>query len=212
MRTGNVLSNDTNGGQGTLSVQSSGPLSPSVGTLVIESDGDYTFTPAANYFGTATTSYVATNGDKTKAGAITINVVEHRGRADRQRRRRHGQRGPGDGCHEPAARQRHRPRRRHADGHVRVQRGRRRRRPERDDGHLHAAADVCGDDLATFDYAISDGNGGTDSASATVDITCVNDDPVAVDDNASGTEDSDVMIPASDLAENDTDEDSDTAT
>ena len=68
---------------------------------------------------------------------------------------------------------------------------------------------MCGDNLATFDYAISDGNGGTDSASATVDITCVNDDPVAVDDDASGTEDADVTIPASDLVVNDTDEDSD---
>ena len=70
-------------------------------------------------------------------------------------------------------------------------------------------ADVCGDNLATFDYSISDGNGGTDSASATVDITCVNDDPVAGDDEASGTEDNDVTIVASTLLDDDTDEDND---
>ena len=41
-----------------------------------------------------------------------------------------------------------------------------------------APADECGPGLGSFDYTISDGNGGTDSAHAVVDVTCVNDDPV----------------------------------
>ena len=41
-------------------------------------------------------------------------------------------------------------------------------------------------DAASFDYDISDGNGGTDSASVTVDVTCDNDAPSAADDTASG--------------------------
>ena len=56
-------------------------------------------------------------------------------------------------------------------------------------------ADVCGNGEASFEYAISDGNGGTDSAHVTVDLNCVsNVPPVAVDDPASGTEDTDLVI------------------
>ena len=59
----------------------------------------------------------------------------------------------------------------------------------------------------SFDYAISDGNGGTDSASVTVNVTCDNDAPVAVDDTASGTEDMPVTINPADLVADDTDVD-----
>ncbi|WP_223789204.1 Ig-like domain-containing protein [Marinicella meishanensis] len=45
-----------------------------------------------------------------------------------------------------------------------------------------------------FNYAISDGNGGNDSASVTVTVDPVNDDPVAVDDNANTTEDTMVSV------------------
>ena len=48
-------------------------------------------------------------------------------------------------------------------------------------------ADLCGNGEASFEYAISDGHGGTDSAHVTVDINCVsNVPPVAVDDSFSG--------------------------
>ena len=56
-------------------------------------------------------------------------------------------------------------------------------------------ADLCGNGEASFEYAISDGHGGTDSAHVTVDLNCVsNVPPVAVDDSASGTEDTDLVI------------------
>ena len=57
---------------------------------------------------------------------------------------------------------------------------------------------------------ISDGNGGSDSATVTVDVTCLNDAPVAVDDTASGTEDMPVTIDPADLVADDTDVDLDT--
>ena len=52
------------------------------------------------------------------------------------------------------------------------------------------AADLCGDDAASFDYTVSDGNGGTDTGTVTIDLTCVNDAPVAVDDTATIDENS----------------------
>ena len=61
-----------------------------------------------------------------------------------------------------------------------------------------------------LDYEISDGRGGSNSATATVDVDCLNDAPVAVDDTASGTEDMPVTIDPADLVADDTDVDFDT--
>jgi Big-like domain-containing protein/cadherin-like protein len=74
------------------------------------------------------------------------------------------------------------------------------------------AAGPCGPGLGSFDYQVSDGNGGSDWATATVDVTCVNEAPTANDDTASGNEDQDVTFPASDLTANDTDPDNDALT
>ncbi|WP_417789339.1 cadherin-like domain-containing protein, partial [Terasakiella pusilla] len=60
-----------------------------------------------------------------------------------------------------------------------------------------------------FTYTISDGNGGTDSATVTIDVTGVNDGPVAQNDEASTQEDKSVKI---DLLDNDSDLDGDTLT
>ena len=71
-------------------------------------------------------------------------------------------------------------------------------------------ADLCGDDAGSFDYDMSDGHGGSDSASVTVDLTCVNDAPVAVDDTGSVP----FAAPATDfdVLANDTDVENDTRT
>ena len=63
-----------------------------------------------------------------------------------------------------------------------------------------------------FDYDISDGLDGTDSGHVVVNISCENDNPAATDDDASGTEDQDVTITASDLADDDTDTEGDSLT
>ncbi len=59
----------------------------------------------------------------------------------------------------------------------------------------------------SFDYTVTDGNGGFDTATVTVTVDPVNDDPVAGDDAASTNEDTAVTI---DVLANDTDVDLDT--
>lgn len=56
---------------------------------------------------------------------------------------------------------------------------------------------------ASFNYAISDGNGGSNSASVTVTVNAVNDDPTAVSDNYAIEEDSGLAL--LDVTDNDTD-------
>ena len=63
---------------------------------------------------------------------------------------------------------------------------------------------------ATFEYTVSDGNGGTDTATVAVDVTPVNDDPVAVDDGSFTTaENTATIIAAASLLGNDSDADGD---
>ena len=66
---------------------------------------------------------------------------------------------------------------------------------------------------ATFDYTVSDGNGGMATQTVAVDVTAVNDAPVAVADNTASTnEDTAVVILASTLLANDMDVDGDALT
>ncbi|MGH1368913.1 MAG: Ig-like domain-containing protein, partial [Maritimibacter sp.] len=58
----------------------------------------------------------------------------------------------------------------------------------------------------TITYTVSDGNGNTDTAEVAVDVTPVNDDPVAEDDTATTEEGEPVTIP---VLDNDTDVDGD---
>ncbi|MCP4541931.1 MAG: tandem-95 repeat protein, partial [Chloroflexi bacterium] len=62
--------------------------------------------------------------------------------------------------------------------------------------------DHCGPD--SFTYTATDGNGGTDTATVNATITCINDTPGAVDDDANTNEDTAVTI---DVLDNDTDAD-----
>jgi hypothetical protein len=62
----------------------------------------------------------------------------------------------------------------------------------------------CGADA--FDYTVSDGLL-DDIGTVLVTVDCVNDEPVAVDDIASGTEDTDVVVAKAALVGNDTDPD-----
>jgi hypothetical protein len=64
---------------------------------------------------------------------------------------------------------------------------------------------LCGVAAGGFAYVVSDGNGGSDSGQVTVDITCVDDPPVAVNDTATVLEDA-AATPVDVLA-NDTDVD-----
>ena len=98
--TGNLLANDLNPGEGTLSVVAPFPtLSASVGTLVVAANGDYTFTPAANFSGSASTSYNVANDKHTRLGRDQHRRDPRAGPARRQQRHRHGDRGHGDERH-----------------------------------------------------------------------------------------------------------------
>ena len=70
-------------------------------------------------------------------------------------------------------------------------------------------ANLCGAATGSFDYDISDGHGGSDTGHATVNITCVNDAPHAVNDSASGPRTPTSSIAGADLVSNDTDTEGD---
>src|SRR3954451_24097433 len=75
---GNVLTNDVNSsGVVPFTVTTySQPVPGTAGTLVIASNGAYTFTPAPNFSGTATATYMASNTKHEVGPAqITINVT-----------------------------------------------------------------------------------------------------------------------------------------
>jgi len=59
----------------------------------------------------------------------------------------------------------------------------------------------------SFVYRVSDGNGGTATATVAITITPMNDDPVAVDDTGSVTEGGTLNVPEPGLLSNDTDPD-----
>ncbi|ULC58956.1 tandem-95 repeat protein [Flaviramulus sp. BrNp1-15] len=69
-------------------------------------------------------------------------------------------------------------------------------------GELVVTPDADSTVDVSFDYTVDDGNGGTDTGSVLVDVTPVNDAPVAIDDLASTDEDTPVLI---DILSNDTD-------
>ena len=71
---GNVLANDKDTAGGTLSFVSYVPVAGSVGTLTFTGNGAYTFTPALNFTGTASTTYTVANANRTKTGNILITV------------------------------------------------------------------------------------------------------------------------------------------
>jgi gliding motility-associated-like protein len=88
--TGNVLSNDTDAEGNTLTVTqftiagvtgtfSAGATAsiPGVGTLVVNADGTYTFTPATNYYGPVpVTTYTVSDGNGgTDTGTLSLSVT-----------------------------------------------------------------------------------------------------------------------------------------
>ena len=208
-----MLDNDVNNGDGPLTVTDFVALAPSIGTLTIDANGDYLVhacrrlerldehdlhdhaTTTANPRTATSRSPSRRCSDAPSANDDTVTVDEDI--ADR----RHG---PGPG-------QRHRPRWRHAVGLGRFESDGRQRRPHAGVVTFTPTADLCGDDVGSFDYDISDGHGGSDSASATVDITCLNEAPVAVDDTVTVDEDTPTDVTSTLLA-NDTDANGDTLT
>jgi Ca2+-binding RTX toxin-like protein len=76
-----------------------------------------------------------------------------------------------------------------------------------DDGSVTFTPTADFNGPASFEYTVSDGNGGTDTGTASFNVTAVNDAPVAVADNLTAPETSSTTFAASDLLANDTDVD-----
>jgi large repetitive protein len=76
-----------------------------------------------------------------------------------------------------------------------------------DDGTITFTPEANYNGEATFTYTISDGNGGTDTATVTLYVNAINDAPVAADDAFKTDEDTALTM---DVLGNDTDEDNDT--
>ncbi|WP_425004344.1 Ig-like domain-containing protein [Mycolicibacterium sp. S3B2] len=74
--TGNVLTNDTDTEGNTLTATL--VTGPSHGALTLNADGTFTYTPTANYHGTDSFTYTATDGTTTSTAAtvtVTVNAV-----------------------------------------------------------------------------------------------------------------------------------------
>ncbi|GAB5445868.1 tandem-95 repeat protein [Gymnodinialimonas sp.] len=201
--TGNVLDNDSDPNGDPLQVISN--TDPSNGSVVIDADGNYTYTPDPDYNGPDSFTYTVSDGMGGEATAtvnLTVNPVNDAPDA------------MNDSVTTPEETEitiDALGNDTDVDGDTLVITG-------ASVPTSQGTVDIVGNQLvftpaenfngpATISYAISDGNGGTDTAEVTVDVTPVNDDPVAVDDNASTMEDESVVI---DLIGNDTDVDGDT--
>ncbi|MCU1694689.1 MAG: hypothetical protein JWR34_752, partial [Mycobacterium sp.] len=73
---GNVLTNDTDVDNPTLTVVNPGTITTTHGTVSLAADGSFTYTPTANYSGTDSFSYTATDGLAVSAPAtVTITIT-----------------------------------------------------------------------------------------------------------------------------------------
>jgi len=71
-----VLANDTDADGPSLSAVAGSYNTTNGGTLVLAADGSYTYTPAANFFGTDTVNYTVTDGTNNDVGTLTLVVTE----------------------------------------------------------------------------------------------------------------------------------------
>jgi VCBS repeat-containing protein len=206
-----VLANDTDIDGDTLSVNTTPVDAPNHGTLVLQADGTYTYTPTANYHGTDSFQYEARDGNggtDTATVTVTITAVNDT---------------PAAVDDTPAA-----------INEDTVLNGSSVLANDTDidgdtlsvnttpvDAPDHGTLTLLADGTYTytpaanyhgtdsFQYEVSDGNGGTDTATVTITITAVNDTPDAVDDTPAAINE-DAVLNGSSVLANDTDIDGDT--
>ncbi len=78
-----------------------------------------------------------------------------------------------------------------------------------DNGTIRFEPEANYNGMATFNYTVSDGVGGTVVATAVVSLASVNDAPVTVSESASGSEDNELLFNSAALLANDSDVDGD---
>jgi CshA-type fibril repeat protein/VCBS repeat-containing protein len=206
-----LLGNDTDADGDTLTITS--VSNPSHGTVALNNDGTITFTPNADYNGEATFEYTITDGNgEEDTATVTIDfapvndapvagddVLE--GTEDTTLTIQPGQLLGNDTD---------------VDGDTltitEVSNPTNGTVTLNDDGTIDFTPDADYSGPATFEYTVSDGNGGTDTATVTINVANVNEGPDAVNDVLSGVEDTPLVINPAELLGNDTDADGDTLT
>ena len=204
-----LLANDSDIDEDTLTITGVGPSTN--GTAVLNGDGSVTFTPDLDFTGTASFDYTVEDGNGgVDTATVTvnipsandapiavddgplstdedtpltgINVLGNDSDAD------------GDPLTVTSATS--------PDGTVTIN----------PDGTLDFTPDADFNGPTTIQYTINDGNGGTDTATVTINVTPVNDAPVAEVDTGSTQEDVPVTFTAAELLANDSDIDGDALT
>ena len=203
--TGNLLANDTDAESDPLTVTSFSQPSPAVGSIAIYSNGDFTFTPAANWNGAVQAWYRAFDGTMSTQGWINITVTPVNDLPVATKDAASGTEDmkvvltsavltandtdvEGSALTVDAVT--------NATGGTAV--------VESGTVTFTPTANLCGKDVASFDYSVTDGTGTSGLATVTISLTCVNDPPLTVADTATvlfntGAADYDVLANDSDV-------------
>ncbi|KAA0077324.1 tandem-95 repeat protein, partial [Mycolicibacterium sp. P9-64] len=206
---GNVLTNDTDIDSGTLTVANPGIITTMHGTVTLAADGSFTYNPAANFFGTDSFTYQATDGTNVSEMAtvtITITAVNDApaatddGMTTTEDTPVSGNVVTNDTDIDSSTITVANP------GTITTTHG---TVTLASDGSFTftPTANYFGTD--SFTYQSTDGQAVSDLATVTITITAVNDAPAATDDTATTNEDTPV---SGDVLTNDTDIDSSTLT
>ena len=195
-----VLDNDSDPDGDPLEVVDA--TSPN-GTVTINPDGTITFEPDENFNGETTITYTVTDPDgNTDTATVTVNVTpvnddpvanDDTATTDEDTPvtipvLNNDTDVDGDALEVVSATS--------PDGTVEIN----------DDGTITFTPNPDFSGETTIEYTVSDGNGGTDTATVTVNVTPVDDAPIAQDDTAETDEDTPVTI---DVLDNDSDPDGD---
>lgn len=207
--TGNILDNDTDSNGDTLTVTPQTITTAAGGTLVLNGNGSFSYTAAANYNGPDSFSYTVSDGNGgTDTADVTLTIVpvndqpvavddSFSGNEDEViTGSLLGNDSDVDGDTLFAV----------AETITTAQGGSVTINMDGTFSYV-GAANFYGND--TFDYTLIDGNGGSDTASVTLTISSVNDDPAAVNDAFTGDEDT---VITGNVLINDSDVDGDTLT
>ena len=211
-----VLANDTDADGNPLSVVATPrPVSgPSNGILTLNANGSFTYAPNANFNGSDSFTYKATDGSAQSSAAtvsISVTAVNDQPLAVRRRNTIDGTEDTdktvtkasllaNDSDVDAGGTLSLTAVSNPSGGTVEISGA---------DVVFHPAANLCGTGVGSFDYTLSDGSL-TDTGTVTVNLACVNDQPVAVDDTISGTEDTDRTVSKASLLANDSDVDGNT--
>ena len=203
---GTVLGNDTDADDGAT-LAATLVSSPANGIVTLASDGSFTYTPAANFHGTDSFAYTASDGRALSNAAtvtITVTAVNDAPVAVND---------TATTAEDTAVSVAVLPNDSDLDGDTvtvasagTAAHGTAAVNP---DGTITYAPAANYHGADTFSYTVGDGHGGTATATVSVTVTPTNDGPVAVDDAATTTEDTAVSIA---VLTNDTDLDGDALT